>query len=455
MNQKWIIIVAIIGIIVLIGGYFGWQQLQPTGDPIVAGTTAPAVSQTAVIQTGAEGMVVPIQHANVAMEGSGTAVSIYIEEGQAVMMGEPLLQLDTTDAEIVVTQAETAVFQAQTTLAAAEIDVTIAQLGLDGARLDVRTAEAELALLEAGATAEQLALAEQQTAVAEAAVTQAAGGRTLALEGANDGQVAAAQAGVTAAQVAYDNALRTHQPIAQSEDADAGEREQARLALAAAATNLAAAQAALDAVNDGATAFEQTAANSAVNAAVSQQDAAVAQYDLLAQGNRAEQIAIARAVLAQKGDGIAEAEVGVLNAATAVLQAETAVAEAQAGLDSAQNLLAKRTLVAPFAGTVMGLNVKAGEYVQAGVPVVVLADLSAWQVETIDFSELNITTAAVGDPVLVTIDAFAGQEWDGRIAAIADTPTVVRGDVNYAVTIDLDSVDAALRWGMTAYVELK
>ena len=54
-------------------------------------------------------------------------------------------------------------------------------------------------------------------------------------------EVAAARAGVVAAQAAYDNALRTHQPIAQSDDADADAREQARLALAAAATAAAAA----------------------------------------------------------------------------------------------------------------------------------------------------------------------------------------------------------------------
>jgi len=451
MNQKWIIIVAVIGVIVLISGYFGWQQMQTTDEPIVSATTP----STVTVRTGAEGMVVPVQYANMAMEGSGTAVSIYIEEGQSVMMGDPLLQLDTTDAEILVRQAETAVSQAEAALAAAHVDQTIAQLGLDGANLDVRAAEAELALLEAGATAEQIALSEGQTAVAAAAVIQAAGGRDAALEGADSGQLAAAQAGVTAAQVAYDNALRTHQPIAQSEDADADERERARLALAAAATNLTAAQAALAVLNDGVTASERTAANSSVTAADSQLDAAQAQQDLLLAGSRVEQIAIARAVLAQKLDAIAEAEAGVVNGETAVLQAEAAVAEAQAGLASTQNLLAKRTLTAPFAGTVTALNIKAGEYVQAGVPVIVLADLSTWQVETTDLSELNVTDVAVDMPVSVTIDAFAGQEWNGRIASIAETATVSRGDVNYAATVDLDDVTVPLRWGMTAYVELE
>ncbi len=450
MNKKWII-VGVVGIAVLIGGYFVWQN-RPVEDESVVSIPAPAA---ATVRTGAEGMVVPVQVANVAMEGSGTAVSIYIEEGQPVTMGDPLLQLDTTDADILVRQAETAVSQTIAALDAARVDETIAQLGLDGANLDVRAAQAELALLEAGATAEQIALSAGQTAVAEAAVVQAAGGRDLALEGANSGQVAAARAGVTAAQTAYDNALRTHQPIAQDENADADEREQARLALAAAATNLTAAQAALDVLNEGATASERTAANSSVAAAGSQLDAAQAQHELLLTGSRVEQIAIARAVLAQKVDGIAEAEAGVVNGETAVSQAEAAVAEAEATLQVAENVLAKRTLTAPFAGTVMAVNVKAGEYVAAGVPVIVLADLSAWQVETTDLSELNVTDVAVDMPVSVTIDAFAGQVWNGRIASIANTATVSRGDVNYAVTVDLDDVDVQLRWGMTAYVELK
>ncbi len=449
MNRKWII-VGIVAAMLLVGGYVGWQS-RPEEKTAVS----PPQPSSAIVNTGAEGMVVPIQQARLAAEGSGAVAEMFVEEGAMAAAGDPLLRLDSTDEEILVEGAETAVSQAQSILAAALVDVTIAQLGVDGARLDVRAAEAEFALLEAGATAEQIALSEQNTAVAEAAVTQAAGGRDLALEGANNAQIAAAQAGVTAAQTAYDNAQRTHQPIAQDEDADAEVREQARLALAASYTDLAAAQASLDALDAGATGFERTAANSGVTAAASQFEAASAQHDLLLQGSRAEQIAIAQAVLDERNDGITAAELKLVGAQTAVSQAEAAVAEAEAGLESARHMLEKRTLTAPFTGTVMAVEIKAREYARAGVPVIVLADLSGWQVETTDFSEFNVTKTAVGQSALVTVDAFAGQEWNGRVTAVANTSTVSRGDVNYTVTVALDEVDVPLRWGMTAYVELK
>ena len=88
-----------------------------------------------------------------------------------------------------------------------------------------------------------------------------------------------------------------------------------------------------------------------------------------------------------------------------------------------------------------------------GVPVVTMADFSGWLVETNDLSEVNVVTLQTGYDVDVTIDAFPGESLKGAILDIASASDVVRGDVTYKVTVDLDeNPDLPLRWGMTAFV---
>ena len=61
---------------------------------------------------------------------------------------------------------------------------------------------------------------------------------------------------------------------------------------------------------------------------------------------------------------------------------EAGVKSAQVARDLAAEQLSAARLVAPFAGTVMTLDIEAGEYATPGTPVLRLADTSAWQIET-------------------------------------------------------------------------
>jgi HlyD family secretion protein len=129
--------------------------------------------------------------------------------------------------------------------------------------------------------------------------------------------------------------------------------------------------------------------------------------------------------------------------------------EAEAALASAQSALDKRTLTAPFAATVAAVNVKAGQVVSAGTPVLTLADFSGWQVETTDLSEISVVAIEKGFTADVTIDAFPGETLRGTIVEIASASDVVRGDVTYKVTLDLENgANLPLRWGMTSFVSI-
>jgi multidrug resistance efflux pump len=292
-------------------------------------------------------------------------------------------------------------------------------------------------------------------AVAEAGIRQASGSRAAALEGATTAQIGAAEARLAAAQALFLIAQRQFEPLAQNTDADEAQREQARLQLVAAQSNINAAQAVLDELRAGPIAAEQTAANSAVLAASGQRDAAEAQLALLQAGAREEQIAVAAAAVAEAQNRVLEAELRIVQVETAVVRAQSAIVEAELALATAQTALERRTLTAPFAGTVAAIPVKVGAIVTPGASALVLADFSRWQIETTDLSEIGVVNIANGFTADVTIDAFPGETLQGVIVDIASNSELVRGDVTYRVTLDLqENVTLPLRWGMTTFVSI-
>jgi HlyD family secretion protein len=84
--------------------------------------------------------------------------------------------------------------------------------------------------------------------------------------------------------------------------------------------------------------------------------------------------------------------------------------------------------------------------------VVQLADLSVWQIETIDLTELNIARVHKGSQASVTFDAIPDLELIGTVGRIQDLGENKQGDITYAVIIDLGQQDPRLRWNMTASV---
>ncbi|MCA9935571.1 MAG: HlyD family efflux transporter periplasmic adaptor subunit, partial [Anaerolineales bacterium] len=454
MNWKRLITSLVIVAILVAGGYWAYAKYlapKPETESATAVAANTIAIDTGVDSVAAEAQVLPREHALLAFEIGGPVVEILIEEGQTVQAGDPLLRLDARDQEIILQQAETAVLQAQSQLAAAQTGQAAAEVGLTAANTAVAAAQAELDLLTADPTEEQIALQEAQVAAAQAGIQQASGSQAVVLEGATSAEVGVAEAELAAAQAELFAARVQYEPLAQNEDAGTDAREQAQLRLNAAIANAEAAQAQLDELRAGATGPERQAAAGAVGAAVGQQEAAAAQLDLLLAGSRPEAIAVAQANLEQAQRAVAEAELGVQQAETAVAQAEAGVAEAETAVTQAQALLNKMTLTAPFAGTVANIAIKEGEVAQPGVPVITLADFSAWQIETTDLNELNIVAVKVGDPVNVTIDAFPGEKLRGQVSDIASASSLTRGDVTYAVTIALDEVTLPLRWGMTAF----
>ncbi len=129
--------------------------------------------------------------------------------------------------------------------------------------------------------------------------------------------------------------------------------------------------------------------------------------------------------------------------------------QAQALLDSAKtNLEAQSTLVAPFDGTIVSVDISPAETVVPGGVIITMGDLSRFQVETKDLSERDVPRVQVGQAAKVFIEPF-NQEFPGKVVDISRISSTVGGDVVFKVTIDLDTQPAGLLWGMSADAKIE
>lgn len=136
------------------------------------------------------------------------------------------------------------------------------------------------------------------------------------------------------------------------------------------------------------------------------------------------------------------------------LVAETKAQQAKAALEIAQANLVQATLVAPYDGTVVSINIIPGELAQVDQPVLKLANLNSLQIETTDLSERDIPHVQIGQAVNVYIEALAARV-TGKVIRISPISDIVGGDIVYSVTIELDEQPDGLLWGMTAEVEIQ
>jgi multidrug efflux pump subunit AcrA (membrane-fusion protein) len=126
---------------------------------------------------------------------------------------------------------------------------------------------------------------------------------------------------------------------------------------------------------------------------------------------------------------------------------------AKAALAAAQAALNDLELHAPFAGTVSEVYAHLGEWVVPGQPILQLADLGHLRIETTDLNEIDAARIKAGSIVKVTFDALPDVVVTGTVASIA--PKAAQGSgVNYTAIIELAETPSALRWGMTAFVDI-
>lgn len=125
----------------------------------------------------------------------------------------------------------------------------------------------------------------------------------------------------------------------------------------------------------------------------------------------------------ERADRLVAAKVGTQEAADrARSQRDAAYARKETALASVSRLravLAKTRLTAPIDGVVIVRHADAGEHLEAGAPLVTIADLSRTRIEA-EVDEFDAGRVALGSPVKVTAEGYSGETWEGTIEEIPD-----------------------------------
>ena len=125
---------------------------------------------------------------------------------------------------------------------------------------------------------------------------------------------------------------------------------------------------------------------------------------------------------------------------------------AQAHLTAAQSAMDNLDLKAPFAGTVVEVNVDPGQLIGTDTWAVLVADFSEWYVETNDLTEQEVVKISMGQGAALSPDALPDLQLSGVVTEIADRFNVQAGDVLYKVRLLVEQPDSHLKWGMTVEI---
>jgi RND family efflux transporter MFP subunit len=142
------------------------------------------------------------------------------------------------------------------------------------------------------------------------------------------------------------------------------------------------------------------------------------------------------------------------------------IKNAQVEVDEINRLIAAMTIPAPFDGLVMlpeagegrrGRLPDAGDQVQAGVPLLLLGDVSLLRVR-LQLDEVDVDKVKIGQRAQARMDAFPGFQLGGRVEFVSPVAKIVEKvayfDTVVALTTLPAEIRARVRLGMSAAIEI-
>jgi HlyD family secretion protein len=393
----------------------------------------------------ATGTVKPMSEASLALEVPGIVDKVAVRVGDEVKAGDLLVQTEADNLSAAVASAEQALIIQQASLD--QLNVKAWEEDVAAAEAAVTSAQAQLDDLLAGPSEEEIAAAEADLQAMQSSVDAASAQLAQTSSGATEAEIAAAEANLASAQSQYRSAVIAYDKAVQEKKG----KESAQDSLTIATRQVEAAQARLDVLLEGPTQDVVGAAQANLAAAVAQRDAAQTKLDMLLREPSQSQKAALESQIAQ-----AEAALETLlegPSAQTIVMAEAQVEQARISLEEAQELLSKTMLVAPFDGIITHVYVAVGEY--ASGAAVDLMDTNSIEV-VLDVDEVDIGALAVGDPAIITLEAWPDEEIETMIRSIAPASNLSPGDaiVSYQVYLAMKQPDLPVLTGMTANAEL-
>jgi HlyD family secretion protein len=388
----------------------------------LGGQAEPEEEQALLVSGSIEG-----EEVTIVSEFGGRIISLYVDEGDQVEVGQVLVDLDTSLLQAQMAQAEAGVM-------AAEANLANVRAGTHPA--EIMAAQAVLRQAIAGRSAAETAW---QDTVAVLDNPQQIDAQIVEARAVLD--LATVQIEQTEAQLATAKVERDRYRAQ-------GSMEEKWL-YAIHNYQVEAAQAAIDAARVNRRGAEETmAALEALRdnplAVVSQVHMAEAQYDIAV-----AEVAVAKAKLDELKAGPTAEEVAV---------AEAQIAQARAAVSALENKIEKMTLRSPIAGLVASRSAHSGEAAIAGTTLLSVANLDEVKL-TVYIPEDELGRVYLGQEVEVQVDSFPGRVFMGTVSYISQqaefTPRNVqtekeRVNMVFAVRVRLPNPDHLLKPGMPA-----
>jgi HlyD family secretion protein len=399
------IILAIVVLLAAGGAWYYYSQVVPV-QALPAGETVQTTRVRRgelVIYASGTGTLIPSTEVDLGFSTGGTLAEVAVEVGDRVEAGDVLARVDDSDAQSEVTQAEISLRLAELELATLTKEPDAADLA--AAQANLADAQANLADLTAPPTAEELAAARDNLLSAQKALESLLAGPTQEEIRIAKADLQTAEIDLQEAQAAYDQVAWRPGVSATSE----------AMELWRAGTAYEKAKATYDQTVAGPTEEELAAARASVAEAQTE-------LDTLEQGPDPQELAAAQATVAQ-----AQAELDALLGGASSEDLEAAqldVEQAGITLASAQTQLEGTVLKAPFAGIVTAVEAQAGETVGTD-SIITLADLDHPLIE-LYLDETDLDKIAVGYEVEVVFDALPDETFRGHVVQV--TPTLVEVD---------------------------
>jgi len=137
-----------------------------------------------------------------------------------------------------------------------------------------------------------------------------------------------------------------------------------------------------------------------------------------------------------------------------IFQAEKNLSAAGSDYQNEKTNAGKRKVTAPISGTVQEVNVKNGDDLSrtsssdnSSAPIII-GDIKTLKAE-VEVNEVDIAGVSVGQKTKVSLDAFSGTEFSGKVEKIDSLGTVEQGVVSYKVIVAFDTLDPRIKPDMS------
>lgn len=130
------------------------------------------------------------------------------------------------------------------------------------------------------------------------------------------------------------------------------------------------------------------------------------------------------------------------------------VKQAEASAASIRAQITKSTLYAPIAGIITRQDAKIGEIAALNNTLVTIMAEQNLEIEA-NVPEVDVGRITVGKAVAITLDAFPGETFSGKVSYIDPAETIIDGVVNFKVTVLFDQPNVKFRSGLTANLEIE